>query len=272
MSTWGEDLTAYCRWLKAAGRAKATIDKRRNDISQLARWAGRRSSRNMTLDLLADFLSERDHLKPASRAALRSSLLGFFGWMHLTARTRSNPAELLPAVRIPATEPNPVDLLAYYTALHNARPDVRLMLQLGRYAGLRRGEIAALRVESVHFADGYLRILGKGGRTRVVDLHPDLARHLQSFLAGRTAGYVFVSTTGDRYLSHTVGVLVSNVLPTGWACHSLRKRFATDAHEASGGDLRVVQELLGHSSPTETAKYVRVNAQRRKSAVLNIPA
>jgi integrase len=219
---------------------------------------------------LGDFMASKEHLKPASRASLRSSLLGFYSWMHLTGRTRGNPAADLPTVRIPQTEPNPVDLLAYYNALRIARTDVQLMLQLGRYAGLRRAEIAGLRIESIHFEEAGLRITGKGGRTRVVDLHPDLAAHLRTYLAGRTSGYVFVTPRGERYLSHTVGVLMSNVLPPGWSAHSLRRRFATDAHEASGGDLRVVQELLGHSSPTETAKYVRVNAVRRRSAVFNI--
>lgn len=270
MTIWTEDLTAYVRWLQGAGRSKATLDKRRADVGHLARWAGRKSPRNITINDLADFMASKERLKPASRAALRSSLLGFYTWQLLTGRMRHNPAELLPTIHIPQTEPNPVDVLAYYAALHIARTDVQLMLQLGRYAGLRRGEIAGLRVESIHFEDAYLRITGKRGRTRVIDLHPDLAAHLRTFLAGRSTGYVFVSTTGDRYLSHTIGVLMSNVLPPGWSAHSLRRRFATDAHEASGGDLRVVQELLGHSSPTETAKYVRVNAVRRKSAVFGI--
>ena len=255
-----EQVDAYARHLQAAGQSPQTVRLRSNHLVRALEWCAVPPS-DITRDLLTDYLSAHDW-KPETRKSVRSSLLGFFAWLEDTGRRGDDPARKLPPVRVPTGHPRPAPGVVVETALDRADPQTLLMLKLAAYAGLRRGEIAGLHSRDV--LPDALRITGKGGRTRVIPLHPDLA----DALAGRE-GWIFPGQSGGHMTPDAVGVRLSRLLGKGWTAHTLRHAFATNAY-AEGGNLIAIQQLLGHSSVATTQRYTQVPDDALRRAVLSI--
>ncbi|WP_205634941.1 tyrosine-type recombinase/integrase [Mycolicibacterium elephantis] len=105
-----------------------------------------------------------------------------------------------------------------------------------------------------------MHVVGKGGHQRAVPISDDLAALILDSPHHHVVATANVGPMTPRHL----GRLVAAALPAGWTAHTLRHRFATTAYRATG-DLRAVQELLGHARPTTTATYTAVDdsAMRR---------
>jgi integrase/recombinase XerD len=148
---------------------------------------------------------------------------------------------------------------------------ILLAVRIEAETGLRRAEIARIRRCDVEGDPGafWLRVLGKGGHERTVPITDDLAAAL---IAG-PGSYVFPSLDrwGNSLAPHisadALGVLIAEALPDKWTVHTLRHRFATKAYAATK-DIRAVQELLGHASPTTTAIYAQVANESLRTAAM----
>ncbi|UCD28207.1 MAG: site-specific tyrosine recombinase XerD, partial [Planctomycetota bacterium] len=153
----------------------------------------------------------------------------------------------------------------------------RAILELFYATGIRVSELVGLRLEDVHLDMGYLRCFGKGGRERVIPVGSraveaicEYRDHLRpELMNGRSTDRLFVSRTGrpmDRTNCWRLVVKYARRMGiTGKLTpHTLRHCFAT--HLLShGADLRVVQELLGHSNVVTTQIYTHVDSKRLKS-------
>jgi integrase len=149
-----------------------------------------------------------------------------------------------------------------------------LILRLAAEAGLRRTEISRLHfrdlTDSVRGAE--LLVHGKGGKKRVIPISDSLADLIRSG-AGHTpgssaTGWLFPNGAGQHLAPYTVGVLASRVLSDGWTLHTLRHRFATRAYGGSR-NLRAVQELMGHSSIATTERYLAVDGDEIRAAMMS---
>jgi site-specific recombinase XerD len=153
----------------------------------------------------------------------------------------------------------------------------RLLLALFAYGGLRRSELLGLDWEDVDLERRLIRVRkAKGGRERVVPLHPGLVPLLLAYQATRTPGgntALFVGVLGNR-LSPTIMAAAfrryaeaagvarrKRVTP-----HTLRHVFATELLGA-GANLRQIQELLGHKHLDSTQRYTHVSAYQLRGAV-----
>lgn len=85
----------------------------------------------------------------------------------------------------------------------------------------------------------------------------------------RADGFLFPGRTGRGVSPDVVGKTLSRLLGAGWSGHTLRHRFASSAYAAER-DLRAVQELLGHSTPVTTARYVQTPTAAKRAAVLAV--
>jgi integrase len=85
-------------------------------------------------------------------------------------------------------------------------------------------------------------------------------------LARMPEGYVFPGQDDGHLSPRYVGKLLATLLPEGWTMHTLRHRFATRAY-ALRSDLLLVQEMLGHASPTTTRRYVEYDRARMRAVV-----
>ena len=133
------------------------------------------------------------------------------------------------------------------------------MLLLGAYAGLRRAEIAGIHSDDI--TDMGLIVKGKGRKVRRIPIHPILAEALVD-----VSGYAFRGRWGKSVTPNYVADHLEAVLPDPWTAHSLRHRFATQTYRACK-DIRVVQQLLGHSSIQTTVRYVMVDEDALAAAV-----
>lgn len=163
------------------------------------------------------------------------------------------------APRVPRGVPRPLGDDVIRDALAKADARTALMVELMAYGGLRRGEVAGVRAE--HVSGQWLRVTGKGGHTRMVPLPPHLARRVQA--AG--PGWVFPGQINGHLSARRVGELIRECLPDGMTPHQLRHRYATSVYRTSG-DIRAVQELLGHARLDTTMIYTAVDSQVTASA------
>lgn len=201
-----------------------------------------------------------------TRRSVRTSLRSFYSWAHARGYMTTNPAALLPAVTVPIGKPRPASDSAVKAGLTNVDERVRLMVQLGSRAGLRCCEIAVLATTDVVGEAGSYSLLvhGKGGRERYVPIADDLARTILR----RPTGWAFPGQIDGHLSAAYVSKLISRALDGTTTAHKLRHRFGTRALRASGGNLRVVQELLGHASVATTQIYTLVDDAELRSAAL----
>lgn len=252
-------------WLSSLGAAGITAGTIKLRSSHLKRLAKCLDLSTLTEDCLVTWLEENAaHLSPNSRKSMISSFRQFFAWAHRTGRRADNPTAGLKPVKVPPGVPKPVPEHILAAALAQAEEQTRFMLLLGAFAGLRRAEIA--RVHSDDITDLGLVVYGKGRKMRLVPVHPELAPLLAAI-----DGWAFPSPVreGMHVSADYVESRITKVLPKPHTTHSLRHRFATRAYAASK-DIRVVQQLLGHSSVATTQVYVQVDHDAMHAAVLAI--
>lgn len=148
------------------------------------------------------------------------------------------------------------------------------ILELAYASGLRLAELRGLRLEQLHLEAGFISVIGKGNKERVVPVGSKaveaLERYLQSgrpkLIKPKSPGVVFLTRRGTGFSAPSMWLHVKkrvrfagikrNVTP-----HMLRHSFATHLLE-NGADLRVIQEMLGHSSISTTELYTHVTGQR----------
>jgi site-specific recombinase XerD len=220
---------------------------------------------------------------PTSRNSYRSALVCFYDFLTFRGLRADNPAQALPRLRQPRGLPRPleeVDHRRYWDAARALGPKHQAVAALGLFAGLRIHEAAKL--EWVDITEGGLRILGKGRKMRIVPLHPTCSQSLVAWrAASKDPRWVFPCGRSDKavephsFYKWHLQIIDAAGLRRGRfenGYHRLRHTMATEALDASGGDLRAVQELLGHSSPATTAIYTKVRDGRLGEVVTRLYA
>ncbi len=257
------------RFLEHGGLSEATQRAYRTDLRAFAVWL---EMNDLTLDavdarVLADYVGElgRGHrrLAPASisrrLAAIRACIRYTFGRAAVPEATLSprRPRRLPDAPKLAELE----ELLELATGDSPLALRNRALLELLYSAGLRSAEAVGLDLADVDFEREAVHVHGKGGKERVVPLGEEAAHHVALYLregrpelARGVLDALFLSVRGRRLDTSTVRRLLRHP-------HRLRHAFATHLLEG-GADLRVIQELLGHSSLSTTQIYSHVDARR----------
>lgn len=206
----------------------------------------------LTCEVLRALFASRDW-SLEYRKSMRASAVSFCAHHRIC-----DDGECLPPVRSAPPRPRPVtdELWRRLSQVEDER--TLLMLRLAAEAGLRRAEVAGLHTDDLTpEADGWsLIIRGKGGKQRVVPVSDELADALQAL----PSGHVFPSRRGGHLSPEHVGKTVSALMPPGWSMHKLRHRYATRGY-AGTGNLRAVQEALGHASVATTQRYTAVSSR-----------
>jgi len=241
-----------------------------------------------TISKYLEFLRAKKKLAISSILRKIATLKVFYRFAKGRQFVAQNPTELLETPHSWKRLPDVLgreQITALLAAVDASNPKLaqrdRAILELFYASGLRASELADLRLTDIHPDLGVLRVLGKGQKERVVPLGAPALRAVLTYLAEERPALLQVKTArkmtaGDRvFLSRSGGLITRIVL---WQLvrryakkagirsihpHTLRHSFAT--HLLSGGaDLRVVQELLGHSNVVTTQIYTHVDADRLK--------
>lgn len=216
-------------------------------------------------DHIVDFMNLRN-ISNEGKRSYYNALSSFFSFMLSNKYRDDNPMLYMPQVKRGKKRQLPASSENVQIGFEKADPDTQLMIHLAVEAGLRRNEIASIflpddMIEEIH---GWSLIVhGKGNKDRIVPL----TSIISNLLLQRPNGWCFpcmynsakhvCPDTVYRHIKKTVGE------PT----HSLRRKFATDLYRATNGDMRVVQETLGHESVTTTQLYISIASDDLRVAI-----
>lgn len=262
---------AIREWMRATRRTHNWSDETRRTRRQHLETAARSmrgSPWEVDDDRLCAWWSTRTWATETRRAH-QASHRAFWSWAVQAGHIEQSPAEALPRARPGLPRPRPTPQEVVDVAYVEAKPRELLMVRLARECGMRRAEVAAAHTRDlVRDLIGWaILVHGKGGRERLVPLDDDLSRVLLAL----PSGYFFPGKIDGHLSPRYVGKLVRELLAQEWTMHTLRHRFATDAHDVDH-DLAVVQELLGHASIATTRNYVFVPGPRLRSTVVAVSA
>ena len=230
---------------------------------------------------ITDFLWQLklEGLKPRSLYRMIETLKQYYRFLVAENIIARDPAAYLIPPRVPAEVPNQltheeVDRLLNAASGHTEREvRNRAMIEILYAAGLRVSELVGLDRSNVDLDLGYVRVIGKGSKERIVPIGRNAVKYVRRYLDIRNSKFsgeqgLFLSKLGKKMsriefwrqlkcYAQQAGI-TKNITP-----HVIRHSFAT--HLLSGGaDLRFVQEMLGHSSVATTQIYTHVDGERLK--------
>jgi site-specific recombinase XerD len=260
---WDAAIIGWLTYLVAAGTSPATRRTRRAHVRSVAHDLGMAAPNDVeTADMLA--ILGRPAYSIEHRRGLRSSLASFYRWCVSKGIVDDDPTAALPVIRTPIAAPKPATDEIWAQILATADQRTRLMARLAGEAGLRRAEVAQVHTDDlVTSAEGSeLIVHGKGDKQRVVPVTATLADAIANYCP--FGGFLFPGQIDGHMSPDRVGHLVSKVMPKGWSMHRLRHRFATRGY-AGTGNLRAVQEVLGHTNVATTQRYVAVSSRDIRS-------
>jgi integrase/recombinase XerC len=226
-------------------------------------------------DIRGFIASEINRGNKKSTASRRlAAIRAFFRYLHREGHIKSNPARLVASPKLPNKLPRFLTVDEIFSLVekpegtgHIPQRD-RAILELLYSSGLRVSELSALNVEDVNLKQGLVKVRGKGNKERIVPIGGKAAEALNSYNVERLAlkkanPALFLNKSGTRLSDRSVRRIVrkySTMLAMDGKVspHTLRHTFATHLLQ-SGADLRVIQELLGHSSLSTTQKYTHLD-------------
>lgn len=267
----------HLQHLRNRGLAPVYIDQRRRALRGLTRWLHK-----PVMDITVDDLDlwQNEALAGRTTGRSRNNLIThvqeFYRWAHQQEHTTDDRGRRLVRAKAARLVPRPIGENSLSLALEQAPPRVRVMLYLAAYEGLRACEIARLRREDVRDNDSpeTIVVLGKGSKERVLPVSQRVLIELDAHGMPRRGPIFFLWTnqgpTSTPISPHRVSATCNAYLAgvgAGATLHQLRHRFATQALRMSGGDLRMTQELLGHSSPATTAIYTQWQSDRAAGVI-----
>jgi len=259
-----------------------TLDAYRRDLTRLTSLAaGAELAALKTVQLRRGLMAlHAQQLAPRSIARTLSAWRSYYAWLARRGIIALNPADGLRAPKRPRALPKALGIdqaaaLLDRPAATMANDPLQIrdaaMFELLYSSGLRLAELVGLNPDALDFSDASVRVTGKGNKTRIIPLGSHAISALQQWLNARVAlakadePALFISRNGGRISARSVQLrmkewgikqgLSSNVHP-----HLLRHSFASHVLQSSG-DLRAVQEMLGHASISTTQVYTHLDFQ-----------
>ena len=293
-----EALNDYMNYIQAVDqKAAATIASYHSDLLEYQAYLAAQGIVHMediSYSNLQDFLEylRLDHVdedgniiaharKTSSINHMISSLHTFHRYITMTYPTIYDPAYHIrskkSAKHLPAYfNVHDIEILLDSFGTSDQELFEKAILELLYGCGLRVSECCSLTLNQLHLEQGFLRVIGKGDKERMIPMHERCIKAIRVYLdidrrhwEKKRSPYVFINASGNRCTRQYVHTLIKQKLKEcglneQLSAHSFRHSFAT--HLLDGGaDLRVVQELLGHSDITTTQIYTHVQSNRLKN-------
>lgn len=216
-----------------------------------------------------------------SQARILSGIKGFFKYLMFEEMITADPTALIEGPKLGRKLP---DTLSYpeierlLSAIDQSKPEGgrnRAMLEVLYSSGLRVSELIDLRLNNVYTDIGFLRVVGKGNKERLVPIGRDALKYIQIYIKeirGKAPhkppvkgfeSFVFLNRNGRKLTREMVFMIIKALaleigLKKSISPHTFRHSFATHLIEG-GADLRAVQEMLGHESITTTEIYTHLD-------------
>ncbi len=291
--SWETYIKQYRSYLKLErSLADNSIDAYLHDITKLRQFF---EIKNLTLsplkvsqnDLInfVEFINELG-MSPYSQARILSGIKSFYKFLIYEELIEKDPSELLESPKIGRKLPDTLEfheiekILSEIDLSTEAGARNRAMLETLYSSGLRVSELIELKISNIYDDVGFLRIIGKGNKERLVPvgkaalkyikIYKDQVRIHQDIKKGQE-DYLFLNLRGSRISRVSVFTIIKDLaLKAGVvkniSPHTFRHSFATHLIEG-GADLRAVQEMLGHESITTTEIYTHLDRDYLKQVI-----
>jgi integrase/recombinase XerD len=283
LSPWIDSFLAFCRIEK--GLAANTIEAYHRDLRRFAEFCPAGAETNS--EVVRRYLDTLYAAGLSSRSIARhlTTLRNFYQFLLREGKVENDPVGPLPLPRQWKNLPKYLNLEQVERLLAAPPKDKpngirdRAMLELLYATGVRVSELCAVEMAGLNLDHGYVRVLGKGnkerlvpvGRSAIAALAEYLAGARQQLLKGRGSKYLFVTARGSLMTRQSFWMLLTAYGRKAgiWqklTPHVIRHSFATHLLEG-GADLRSVQTMLGHADITTTQIYTHVLKSRLRSTV-----
>lgn len=288
MKRWDETARKYRNYIKLEKRLSAsTVESYMRDLGRFAEYIAAEhkvAPRWVTAEMIQSFLAEvyDEGVSRATQARLLCGVKSFFNYLLLEEVIESSPAEFIEG---PKTERKLPDILSTaeidrIIAAFDQTTDLGLrnaaIVETMYSCGLRVSELTGLKFGDLFFDEGFVRIIGKGDKQRLVPISGEARKRIENYLAVRPGGLnietVFLNRRGRPLTRVMVFTLLRNgVMAAGIdkkvSPHTLRHSFATHLLEGGAG-IRQVQEMLGHESILTTEIYTHLDTTHLRKTIL----
>lgn len=286
--SWESYTKQFAHYLKLErSLSRNSIDAYVHDVELLVQFLELKKQAVTPLTLttkhLKDFLHHVNELGMSaySQARILSGIKAFYKYLLFEEKLESDPTELIEGPKIGRKLP---DTLSYpeieklFEAIDLSTPEGgrnRAMLEVLYSSGLRVSELVSLQLNNIFFDIGFVRVIGKGNKERLVPVGRDAQKYLKIYIdeiRGKyphkapekgNESFVFLNRNGMKLTRVMVFTVIKNLANTiglkkRISPHTFRHSFATHLIEG-GADLRAVQEMLGHESITTTEIYTHLD-------------
>ena len=282
-----EDFKSYI--IAEKNFSKHTAKAYCSDILSFLVWMDEVSCEDIDLSKIREYLHfiQKFNYKKNTVARKIASLRTFYKYLYREKKVDANPAMNLNPPKRPKQLPKFLTPYEVEQILNNIKIDTpagyrnKAILELLWATGMRVSELSGLNFEDLNLDNNEIRVFGKGSKERIILVTDRAKTYLQRYIETArplvAKGYrvdtdedspVFINNTGFRLQTRTISNVINDVvekiqLPKHVTPHVFRHSFATHLIE-NGADLRVVQELLGHASISNTQIYTHVSGKHLK--------
>ena len=262
------------------GLSPKSVEAYLHDVQLLADFLGEDKIADATFEELQKFLKHlyESDFNARSQARIVSGMRAFYRYLIYANVREDDPTELLDAPKIGMHLPDVLtvdeikDIIAVIDLSTPEGHRNRAMVEVMYGCGLRVSELVTLRLSNLFFDDGFIKVVGKGNKERLIPIGKTAINAVNQYVEGKRKllkikkgeeDYVFLNRRGAHLTREMVFMLVKKWVAAAGidktvSPHTFRHSFATHLIEG-GADLRAVQEMLGHESITTTEIYTHLD-------------
>jgi integrase/recombinase XerD len=292
-NSWGAYTKEFSNYLKLERSLSGnSIDAYVHDVVLLQQYVElsklQLPPKGLSTKHLQGFLKHINELgmSPHSQARILSGIKSFYKYLLSEELVDKDPTALIEGPRLGRKLPDTLnysEIVKLLEAIDLSSPEGgrnRAMLEILYSSGLRVSELVELKRANVYFDLGFLRVIGKGNKERLVPIGRDAMKFLSIYLEEIRVhvpiqkgfeGYVFLNRRGKKISRVSIFLIIKSLatkigLNKTISPHTFRHSFATHLIEG-GADLRAVQEMLGHESITTTEIYTHLDRDYLKQVI-----
>lgn len=293
MSNWEHYINDFIAYLKIEkGLSENSVEAYTTDVKKLRDFS--LSIKKNPLEIkhgdLVQFVAELYDLGLGSRSQARiiSGVKQFYNYLFLEEEIQDNPSELLEQPSIGRKLPEVLTIEEVDTmirAVDLSKPEGernRAIIETLYSCGLRVSELVDLRFEDLHFDKGFIRVIGKGNKERLVPVSTSVEQEITAYrdnsrarlnILPKDERIVFLNRRGARLTRVMIFTMIKQTamaagINTSVSPHTFRHSFATHLLEG-GANLRAIQEMLGHESIMTTEIYTHLDERFLRDAIIS---
>ena len=283
-----QDIVLYLEYLEIErGLAYNTILAYRSDLYSLCEFLNKQNIQSKEdisrfhLNLYIKNLYDNKYT-PRSITREIASIKGFFNWLSINEIIKHNPSLSIEQPKLPKKLPKVLTMKEINELLESSMDNLnKAVLELLYACGLRVSELSNIQLNNIDLNAKFVRCTGKGSKERIIPIGKKACEAISNYLKDRDfitrkynlkSRYCFIKENGKKLTRQDVYVFINNLgknIDKDISPHTIRHSFATHLLE-NGADLRVVQELLGHSDVSTTQLYTHISKKRLKEIYFSI--